>query len=181
MVSKTQPFVESSFGSLSTPSSLPSRYSTPVDAFSNRFQRKPVLSPPYHGIRATEVHSPAFPKPEEQQCYPLPSQSFDTYPPSPTWQYQQHQVYPAPLPATVPSLAFFCRPRRLEEIAPRETISLMITRFFDFVYPLTPCIHKPSFMADLQARREEHDPLFFALVMSTVASTLVQASSTTRC
>lgn len=29
-------------------------------------------------------------------------------------------------------------------------------------------------MADLNARREERDPLFFALVMSMVASTLVQ-------
>lgn len=29
-------------------------------------------------------------------------------------------------------------------------------------------------MADLQSRREERDPLFFALVMSTVASTCVQ-------
>lgn len=29
-------------------------------------------------------------------------------------------------------------------------------------------------MADLSARREERDPLFFALVMSMVASTLVQ-------
>jgi hypothetical protein len=59
-------------------------------------------------------------------------------------------------------------------VAPRDTISLIIALFFDFVYPLTPCIHKPSFMADLHARREERDPLFFALVMSTVASTLVQ-------
>ncbi|KAF7291687.1 Fumarate reductase flavoprotein subunit [Mycena chlorophos] len=62
----------------------------------------------------------------------------------------------------------------LDEIAPRDTISLIIALFFDFVYPLTPCVHKPSFMADLHARREERDPLFFALVMSTVASTLVQ-------
>ena len=29
-------------------------------------------------------------------------------------------------------------------------------------------------MADLDSRREERDPLFFALVMSTIASTLVQ-------
>ena len=29
-------------------------------------------------------------------------------------------------------------------------------------------------MADLHSRREERDPMFFALVMSTVASTLVQ-------
>jgi hypothetical protein len=51
---------------------------------------------------------------------------------------------------------------------------LIVALFFDFVYPLTPCVHKPSFMADLHAHREERDPLFFALVMSTVASTLVQ-------
>lgn len=51
---------------------------------------------------------------------------------------------------------------------------LIIALFFDFVYPLTPCVHKPSFMADVHSRREERDPLFFALVMSTVASTLVQ-------
>jgi hypothetical protein len=62
----------------------------------------------------------------------------------------------------------------LEDIAPRDSISLIIALFFDFVYPLTPCIHKPSFMADLHTKREERDPLFFALVMSTVASTLVQ-------
>lgn len=53
-------------------------------------------------------------------------------------------------------------------------MSLIIALFFDFVYPLTPCVHKPSFMADLHSHREERDPLFFALVMSTVASTLVQ-------
>ncbi|KAJ3513575.1 hypothetical protein NLJ89_g2874 [Agrocybe chaxingu] len=37
-----------------------------------------------------------------------------------------------------------------------------------------PVPSTPSFMADLHSRREERDPLFFALVMSTVASTLVQ-------
>ena len=50
----------------------------------------------------------------------------------------------------------------------------IIQLFFDFVYPLTPCIHRPSFMADLNDRREERDPLFFALVMRTVADMLVQ-------
>ncbi|KAI6027494.1 fungal-specific transcription factor domain-containing protein [Pisolithus microcarpus] len=81
------------------------------------------------------------------------------------------------LPANVlPPLSYYCRPHRLEDIAPRDTIFLIIALFFDFVYPLTPCVHKPSFMADLHAHREERDPLFFALVMSTVASTLVQVS-----
>ena len=84
--------------------------------------------------------------------------------------YKQHS-HPSP---SLPPLNYFVRPHRLEDVAPRETILLIISLFFDFVYPLTPCIHKPSFMADLQSRREERDPLFFALVMSTVASTCVQ-------
>ncbi|KAG9121985.1 hypothetical protein FRC07_001815 [Ceratobasidium sp. 392] len=75
----------------------------------------------------------------------------------------------------LPPLAYFYRPHRLDSVAPRERIMHIIGLFFDFVYPLTPCIHKPSFLADLANRREERDPLFFALVMSTVASTLVQA------
>lgn len=88
------------------------------------------------------------------------------------WSYKQQQVLQSP--STIPPLSYFHRPHRLEEIAPRDTIFLIIALFFDFVYPLTPSIHKPSFMADLHSRREERDPLFFALVMSTVASTLVQ-------
>jgi len=93
--------------------------------------------------------------------------------------YAAHHQHRSPSvaipPSTVfPPLSYFCRPHRLEDIAPRDTILLTIALFFDFVYPLTPCIHKPSFMADLHANRAERDPLFFALVMSTVASTLVQ-------
>jgi hypothetical protein len=39
---------------------------------------------------------------------------------------------------------------------------------------LTPCLHQPTFLADLAAHKEERDPLFFALLMSTLACTLVQ-------
>nr|ACO60069.1 putative quinate utilization pathway activator [Rhizoctonia solani] len=76
---------------------------------------------------------------------------------------------------SIPPLAYFYRPHRLDEIAPRERIMHIIGVFFDLVYPLTPCVHRPSFMADLANRREERDPLFFALVMSTLATTLMQA------
>lgn len=90
--------------------------------------------------------------------------------------YATHHQHRSPSVGTTvfPSLSYFCRPHRLEDIASRDTIYLIIALFFDFVYPLTPCIHKPSFMADLHANRAERDPLFFALVMSTIASTLVQ-------
>ncbi|KAF8485718.1 hypothetical protein DFH94DRAFT_707303 [Russula ochroleuca] len=51
---------------------------------------------------------------------------------------------------------------------------LIIALFFDFVYPSSLYVHRPSPMTDLHARTEECDPLFFALVMSTLASTSVQ-------
>jgi hypothetical protein len=93
--------------------------------------------------------------------------------PSQDWSYA-HQALPLNYTPAIPPLSFFNRPHRLEVIAPRETISRIIALFFDYVYPLMPCVHKPSFMTDFNSRREERDPLFFALVMSTVASTLVQ-------
>ena len=124
-----------------------------------------------HGIHRSNSHPQ--PKVEELSYVSSPSDSYSTYPLY-NWSYKQHQLLPIPAPTTVPPLSYYYRPRRLDEIAPKETISLIIALFFDFVYPLTPCIHKPSFMADLHSRREERDPLFFALVMSTLASTLVQ-------
>jgi hypothetical protein len=111
------------------------------------------------------THSPNG---DDSQAY---SEQDNSYPIC-NWSYKQHQVLQPE--STIPPLSYFHRPHRLEEIASRDSIYLIIALFFDFVFPLTPCIHKPSFMADLNSRREEHDPLFFALVMSTVASTLVQ-------
>ncbi|CED83905.1 quinate utilization pathway activator [Phaffia rhodozyma] len=62
----------------------------------------------------------------------------------------------------------------IEDILPRDAAIYIISLFFDYVWPLTPCLHQPTFIADLSARREERDSLFFALVMSTLAATLVQ-------
>ncbi|KAF9077532.1 fungal-specific transcription factor domain-containing protein [Rhodocollybia butyracea] len=147
--------------SIPTMSLSPSQY--PIAADSYRFPSGGVAmpSPPFTNDLA---HSP---KGEESMAF-HGSDSLNTYPLY-NWSYKQHQS-----PSTIPPLSYYYRPHRLEEIAPRDTIYLIIALFFDFVYPLTPCVHKPSFMADLHARREERDPLFFSLVMSTVASTLVQ-------
>jgi len=169
----------------------PSRYPIAADTFhhvhypnhmqggmSGSYNHNPRGNDPSQGHGLIHSHSHNQPKVDEQYASP-PPESYNAYPPY-SWSYkqqqqqQQHQVIPPQIPSGVPPLAHYYRPRRLDEIAPRDTISLIIALFFDFVYPLTPCIHKPSFMADLHARREERDPLFFALVMSTVASTLVQ-------
>ncbi|OJT12796.1 hypothetical protein TRAPUB_10631 [Trametes pubescens] len=113
------------------------------------------------------------PRTEDPQQCGSPTDQFSTYPLH-NWSYKQHQALSALPPTAIPPLSYYYRPHRLEDVAPRDTILLIIALFFDFVYPLTPCVHKPSFMADVHSRREERDPLFFALVMSTVASTLVQ-------
>jgi hypothetical protein len=63
---------------------------------------------------------------------------------------------------------------QLDAIAPRELLLQIVSCFFDFVYPNIPCVHKPSFMLDLEERREESDPVFFAFVMSLIATTLAQ-------
>ncbi|EAU85911.2 hypothetical protein CC1G_02934 [Coprinopsis cinerea okayama7 len=158
----------------------PSRYPIAADTYHNaQYPSHTPQSPSFSGPRSAVepsgpslLHGHASPKTEET---PYPPDQYNNYPGMfNQWSYKQPQMVPLPPPQAVPPLSYYYRPRRLEEIAPRDTISLIIALFFDFVYPLTPCIHKPSFMADLHSRREERDPLFFALVMSTVASTLVQ-------
>ncbi|KAL0960929.1 hypothetical protein HGRIS_005935 [Hohenbuehelia grisea] len=149
----------------------PSRYPIAADTYHPHYPSVP--SPPYSGSRGPEPAPNgngmiSSPKNEEPHAFSPPPDSFSAYPLY-NWSYK-----PINTQTGIPQLSYFYRPHRLEEIAPRDTFSLIIALFFDFVYPLTPCVHKPSFMADLHSRREERDPLFFALVMSTVASTLVQ-------
>lgn len=183
LVAKSPPgYLEPSLNPL-PPASVPlppSRYPIAADSFHPHYSHNQVQSP-YPSLRSSEpatngsslLNSHTSPKTEEPHSYNSPSDQYNSYPLY-NWSYKHPQPPAIPPPTTVPPLSYYYRPRRLEEIAPRDTISLIIALFFDFVYPLTPCIHKPSFMADLHARREERDPLFFALVMSTVASTLVQ-------
>ncbi|KAG1872355.1 fungal-specific transcription factor domain-containing protein [Suillus subalutaceus] len=150
----------------SAPIVPPSRYPIAADSYHNHYS-------PVNTIIPTSTSGALLPqKTDDNQSYSF-SESFGGFP-AYNWSYKSHQPLPVLLPSVVPPLSYYYRPHRLEDIAPRDSISLVIALFFDFVYPLTPCIHKPSFMADLHTKREERDPLFFALVMSTVASTLVQ-------
>jgi hypothetical protein len=42
------------------------------------------------------------------------------------------------------------------------------------VYALTPCLHRPTFLSNLSVRLDKTDPVFFALTLTVLASTLVQ-------
>ncbi|EPS98453.1 hypothetical protein FOMPIDRAFT_1031471 [Fomitopsis schrenkii] len=135
----------------------PSRYPISADTF-HTYNPLPTLGTAYTPAR---------------DDYVPPQDQFSTYPLH-NWSFRQHQTLQIPPPSTIPPLSYYYRAHRLEDVAPRDTILLILALFFDFVYPLTPCVHKQSFMSDIHSHREERDPLFFALVMSTVASTLVQ-------
>lgn len=174
----TSPFLDSALNSvppaLHSVSLPPSRYPIAADGFHAQYPMSTMSST--FGTRPNEqngITSRSPPRNEEPSGFHSPAEQFSTYPLF-NWSYKQHQTLPIPSPTAIPPLSYYYRPHRLEDIAPRDTILLIIALFFDFVYPLTPCVHKPSFMADVHSRREERDPLFFALVMSTVASTLVQ-------
>ncbi|KAI0700043.1 fungal-specific transcription factor domain-containing protein [Cerioporus squamosus] len=172
-------FLEPSLGSIPSvqPSALPpSRYPIAADGFHSQFPPLSMSVPTSFGnSRMPEMANGMARSPgrDVEQPYGSPSDQFSTYPLH-NWSYKQHQALSVMPPSAIPPLSYYYRPHRLEDVAPRDTILLIIALFFDFVYPLTPCVHKPSFMADVHSRREERDPLFFALVMSTVASTLVQ-------
>ncbi|OJA17171.1 hypothetical protein AZE42_00239 [Rhizopogon vesiculosus] len=168
------PFLEPCLTPISTAASTisPSRYSITADTYHTHHSPVNIISPTsFNGPREVGT-SLLSQKPDDIQPYSSsePYGGFSPY----NWSYKQHQPLPVLPPTSIPPLSYYYRPRSLEDIAPRDRISLIIALFFDFVYPLTPCIHKPSFMADLHTRREERDPLFFALVMSTLALTLVQ-------
>lgn len=172
----SSPFLEPALSSV--PPSIhagalpPSRYPIAADGFHSHFPTISSMTPSSFGSQQNGV-APRSQRGDEPPSYPTSNEQFSTYPLF-NWSYKQHQPLPIPSPTAIPPLSYYYRPHRLEDIAPRDTILLIIALFFDFVYPLTPCVHKPSFMADVHSRREERDPLFFALVMSTVASTLVQ-------
>ncbi|KAF8500953.1 fungal-specific transcription factor domain-containing protein [Russula emetica] len=166
----TSTFLEQSLNNvgqtLSSGSLQSSRFPITADVYQAHYQQ--LSSSSFNG---SSVDTQRSPKADDSQSFLPSSEQFSTYPLY-NWSYRQHQ--PAPPPDTLPPLSYYYRAHSLEDVAPRDTIMLIIALFFDFVYPLSPCVHKPSYMADLHARREERDPLFFALVMSTVASTLVQ-------
>lgn len=152
---------------ISTSSLPPSRYPIAADTFQSPYQHQQMY----------QVNSTAASLNRSQKngdaAFHASADQFNPYPLH-NWSYGQHQTPPLPPPSVIPPLDYFCQPHRLEDVVPRHTVLLILGLFFDYVYPLTPCLHKPSFMADVHARREERDPLFFALVMSTVASTLIQ-------
>lgn len=64
----------------------------------------------------------------------------------------------------------------LDAVLPRSLLYHLIDLYFDYVYCLVPCLHKPSFTRDLHNRREEQpgQEEFVALIFAVIEVTLVQ-------
>lgn len=101
----------------------------------------------------------------------LDQSALPMYPPNPG-KYATSPSFP--LLAASPSLSISALPENLDHVVSGPVIDHIINLFFDYVYPLTPCLHRPTFIAHLTARMDKTDPIFFALTLNVIASTLVQ-------
>jgi hypothetical protein len=79
-----------------------------------------------------------------------------------------------PLLASSPSYSLGQIPDNLDQVVSGNVIDSIVGLFFDYVYPLTPCLHRPTFISNLTNRLDKTDPVFFALTLTVLASTLVQ-------
>lgn len=61
---------------------------------------------------------------------------------------------------------------RIEHLCPQETFQAIVYDFLDYIYPIAPVLHQPSFRQQLAARVYETDPVFFRLCISVCAFTV---------
>ena len=84
---------------------------------------------------------------------------------------EPHQTFRTPpLPSTssgpyVPNL-------NISQICGRGLFQTVMQDYLDILYPLVPVVHRPTFQADLNRRREATDPVFFALVVSLMSAVI---------
>ncbi|WVQ97169.1 hypothetical protein IAU59_004279 [Kwoniella sp. CBS 9459] len=125
----------------------------------------------------TFVYPPSHPHPHN-----APSHTY-TPPPRSHNFVQTHNPYPSPqVSPSVPRPIYtyvdhpFNPANPLDAVLPRSTLHQILDLFFDYIYCLIPCVHRPSFTHDVNTKREERvgQEEWTALVLIIVASTLVQ-------
>jgi hypothetical protein len=125
----------------------------------------PTFSP--QGLTPTSM----MPPPTHHQSFASGSMPPSASPPAFFYSSSQRYTPTAPLATAIVSNPF-------DEILPRTLLMTIINLYFDYINALTPCLHKPSILRDLQARREEREhperDEWISLIMTTVALTLVQ-------
>jgi hypothetical protein len=81
-----------------------------------------------------------------------------------------------PVQTDSPEVRMGLMPERFVEFLPRTLLNTVIDLFLESVYPLLPYPHTPSFLQDLESRRETHpgQEEWTTMVISVVGFTLVQ-------
>lgn len=81
------------------------------------------------------------------------------------------------VPATEPTPTLSAGSTLTEEaqkVGSREALELLIKDYLDLLYPLMPIVHRPTFIADVDRERGEHDPIFYSLLLSICAIVVSQ-------
>ncbi|ADV21200.1 hypothetical protein CNC03930 [Cryptococcus gattii WM276] len=124
---------------------------------------------------AQAVTAPLGLSPLRSRSY-LPA-SLDPSHPLVASQTPSAQSSPLHLPQHLAYINHTFNPRNpLDSVLPRPLLYHIIDLYFDYIYCLIPCLHKPSFVHDLNTKREENlnEEEWVILVLAVVASTLVQ-------
>ncbi|WVF70608.1 hypothetical protein IAT40_005400 [Kwoniella sp. CBS 6097] len=134
-----------------------------------RFSYPPPPPPSGAGLSAIAPHEPILPPDtaHHHTFHPATFQPVMSVGPDSTSPNNEVSPSIAISEASVPPTT------SIESILPRDLAMLTIRLYFDHVYCIIPVIHRPSFMADLAAHEEERRPIFFALVMAIIATTLI--------
>ena len=96
---------------------------------------------------------------------------------SPVQSQKQQRPSHSPVYTSPPYHPFPHNPHNpFDVILPRGLLYHIVDLYFDYIYALIPCIHRPTFIKDLHDHREDQlgQDEFIALVMAVVANTLVQ-------
>lgn len=61
---------------------------------------------------------------------------------------------------------------KIEHLCPHHIFITIFEDYLQYIYPITPIIHRPSFMSKVASRQHESDPAFLRLCLSLCAMTV---------
>lgn len=129
-----------------------------------------------HGFHSTTPHQPFHPQtPVNQTPVNAPTHTPYSVPSAPSHPSIASAETAPRFTTTYP--AYPHNPANpLDNTLPRGLLYKLIDLHFEYIYPLTPILHRPSFLADLRCRREEQpgEEEWTAMVLSVIGVTVAQ-------
>lgn len=151
----------------------------PVDLSASTEIVFPPATPIHHASTTSPLHSTGYqPAPPAQTGWDeILSGSVDAQPdaeirlfgsdPTP---YDASVITPVPLALGIAGIAA----PKLEDVIKRDVAIYVLSLYFDYVYPLVPLVHRPTFMKRFHNQDDHKDPVFLGLILSILAASLMQ-------